>query len=82
MGDGGAQGVGSPDKGRETLSAALSRHPFDRDILMALASYEMEAGDVTGAADHAERLAQLEPEDSETRQFIAAIRAAAARARR
>ncbi|CAJ0852118.1 hypothetical protein AMST5_00517 [freshwater sediment metagenome] len=74
--------AGSPDKARETLAAALSRHPFDRDILSALASYDMEAGDIAAAADHAERLSQLEPEDAETRQFIAAIRAMAARGRR
>lgn len=74
--------AGSPGKGRETLAAALSRHPFNSDILMALASYEVEAGDVAAAADHAERLSQLEPEDGETRQFIAAIRAMAARLRK
>lgn len=74
--------AGSPQKARETLSAALSRHPFDRDILMALASYEIEAADVSAAADLAERLAQLEPEDSEAQNFIAAIRSLAVRLHR
>lgn len=72
--------AGSPDKARATLSAALSRHPFDRSLLMALASYEMEAGDA--AADLAERLAQLEPDDPDISAFVEAIRAQAAPLRR
>ncbi|MGJ0509034.1 MAG: tetratricopeptide repeat protein [Methylocystis sp.] len=74
--------TGAPDKARETLSAALSRHPFDHDILTTLTTYEMEAGDIAGAAGHAERLSQLAPEDDEIRRFIAAVRDMAARARR
>lgn len=74
--------AGSPRQARETLAAALSRHAFDRDILMALASYEMEEGDAAAAAEHAERLARLQPEDRELQDFVATIRAMAARSRR
>jgi cytochrome c-type biogenesis protein CcmH/NrfG len=73
---------GSPRKARETLSAALSRHPFDRESLMALASYEMEEGDVAAAAEVAERLALLDPDDREAQGFVAAIRAMARTPRR
>jgi tetratricopeptide (TPR) repeat protein len=73
---------GSPGKARETLSAALERHPFERDILMALASYDMEEGEVRGASELAERLGSLAPDDHEVQGFVAAIRAMAQAPRR
>lgn len=72
---------GAAQKARETLMRALSAHPFDRDILMALASYEAEAGDVAAALPYAERLAELEPADQSLQGFVGALRAQAGRAR-
>lgn len=71
--------AGAVQKGIETLARALSNHPFDRDILGALASYEAEAGDYAAALPHAERLAELEPEDRSIQDMAAAIRAMTAR---
>ncbi|WP_424360116.1 tetratricopeptide repeat protein [Methylocystis parvus] len=71
--------TGATQKGIETLVRALSNHPFDRDILGALASYEAEAGDYAAALPHADRLAELEPEDRSIQNMAAAIRAMAAR---
>jgi hypothetical protein len=59
----------------------LSRHPFNRDILAALASYESEAGDFAAALPHAELLSQLEPEDRSIRELVSAIKGASGRAR-
>jgi predicted CXXCH cytochrome family protein len=42
-----------------TLEAASSRHPADREILEALASFHGEAGDRVGAERYAERLRTL-----------------------
>jgi predicted CXXCH cytochrome family protein len=70
--------TGEPQKAREALARALLRHPFDRDILMALASYEVEEGDFAAALPHAELLAELEPVDRSVRDFLAAVRAGAA----
>lgn len=66
---------GAMRKAVEALARALARHPFDRDILAALASYEAEAGDYAAALPHAERLAELEPEDRSIQGMAAAIRA-------
>ncbi|QGM97601.1 tetratricopeptide repeat protein [Methylocystis parvus] len=67
--------AGAAQKAIETLRRALSAHTFDRDILTALASYEAEEGDVAAALPHAERLAELEPEDQSLRAFVNALRA-------
>ncbi|WP_442755966.1 tetratricopeptide repeat protein [Methylocystis sp. JAN1] len=67
--------TGATTKAIETLERALSSHPFDRDMLAALVSYEAEAGDYAAALPHAERLAELEPEDRSIQNMAAAIRA-------
>jgi Flp pilus assembly protein TadD len=45
------------------LQAALVRHPYDREILYALATYERAAGDTAQAREHARLLRELEPEN-------------------
>jgi predicted CXXCH cytochrome family protein len=46
-----------------TLKSALARHPEDRDILAALATFNRDAGDFAAALEYAERLAHLVPGD-------------------
>ncbi|WP_363351968.1 tetratricopeptide repeat protein [Methylocystis echinoides] len=67
--------AGAPEKARDVLLRALQRHAFDRDILMALASYEIERGDYAAASPHAETLSQLEPQDASVRNLAAFLRA-------
>jgi tetratricopeptide (TPR) repeat protein len=60
-------GVALHDAGKRaqaisTLEEALARHPYDRDILLALATYARDRGDVATAAQRARRLAELEPD--------------------
>jgi tetratricopeptide (TPR) repeat protein len=43
------------------LKQALTRHPNDRDILLALMNFSREAGDVAAVREYAERLARLAP---------------------
>jgi len=67
-------GVALHDAGKraeamKTLEAALARHPYDRDILFALASYEREAGSTAKAAQRARLLVELEPDDAQLRRF-------------
>jgi len=64
---------GKPAEGVRTLKAALIRHSYDRDILFALASYELEADDYASARSHAELLRELEPESEQVEQLLAAI---------
>ena len=59
-------GVALHDTGKradaiKVLRTALARHPYDRDILFALATYERAAGDAARAREHARLLRELEP---------------------
>jgi tetratricopeptide (TPR) repeat protein len=47
----------------KTLQGALRRHPYDREILFALATYEQAAGNAEPAREHARLLRELEPEN-------------------
>jgi tetratricopeptide (TPR) repeat protein len=69
--------TGATQKAVEALGRVLAAHPFDRDVLTALASYEAEAGDIAAALPHAERLAELEPDDPQVRDFVRSLRAQA-----
>ena len=47
----------------QTLDAVLAKHPNDRDSLMALATFQRDAGNRDAARVHARHLAELEPEN-------------------
>lgn len=51
------------------LKAALNRHPGDRDVLAALASYAAEAGRLAEAVEYADRLVAAAPGDPEAIAF-------------
>lgn len=64
-------------KATEALGAlknALARHPYDRDLLMTLASYEIEAGDRAAALARAELLDRLEPNNPQIARLLASLR--------
>jgi Flp pilus assembly protein TadD len=65
--------TGQPQQALDVLKDALARAPNDREILLALASYEVEAGDQSSALEHAAWLARLEPDDEEAQQFWRAL---------
>jgi predicted CXXCH cytochrome family protein len=48
--------TGNVEAAIESLKAALAAHPYDRDILQALAGFHAERGDVEAARDYAARL--------------------------
>ncbi len=59
-------GVALHDTGKraeamKVLQAALARHPYDRELLFALATYERAVGDAARARDYARLLRELEP---------------------
>ncbi|HKB16286.1 MAG TPA: tetratricopeptide repeat protein, partial [Planctomycetota bacterium] len=56
---------GEPAAARKALERVLDLHPYDRDILLALALYEREAGERSKAAERARLLRELEPENPE-----------------
>jgi predicted CXXCH cytochrome family protein len=52
------------------LARAHERHPASRDVLVALAQYEAEAGHREAAVGWARRLVALSPEDPEARRLL------------
>ncbi len=74
-------GVALHDTGKRTeaidiLKGALSRNPYDRDLLQLLASYELRDGQYLSALERAELLKELEPESREIAQFLADVKRA------
>jgi len=72
-------GVGLHSAGRgedavATLKENLTRHPGDRDTLLALISFSRDAGDISTALNYAERLAKIEPTNSELRALVESLR--------
>ncbi|WP_291165743.1 tetratricopeptide repeat protein [Hyphomicrobium sp.] len=66
--------TGKPREAVETLKSALTRHPYDRDILWALATYEIEDGDNASALARTELLNHLEPDRSDVMQLLGELR--------
>jgi Flp pilus assembly protein TadD len=66
--------AGKPAEGLAVLEAALTRHPYDREILYALASYELQAGRYSAARQRAELLRELEPENPAYDRLLATIK--------
>ena len=58
-----------------TLEKARARHPRDRDILLALATFHRDAGRFDRALEHAEQLLKLYPGDSEAASLVNSLRA-------
>jgi tetratricopeptide (TPR) repeat protein len=55
------------------LTAAETRHPADRDILQALASFSLQTADLPAARRWAERLVEVAPDDAGARQQLEQI---------
>ncbi len=56
------------------LAASLTRHPEDRDTLLALVEFNRATGDVAAALGYAERLARIAPNDPEVARLISELR--------
>ena len=65
---------GKPSEASEILRAALSDHPYDREILYALTTYEGQAGQLESALSRASLLHELEPEDQQVDQLLTTLR--------
>ena len=72
-----AVGLHSAGRGAEAIAALkenLVRHPGDRDTLLALISFSRDVGDVAIALEYAERLAKIEPTNSELTTLVETLR--------
>jgi Flp pilus assembly protein TadD len=61
----------------QVLDTALTRHPYDRDVLAALARFR--AGDGESARKYVERLRELDPESAEVAELAKQIESAVQR---
>jgi Flp pilus assembly protein TadD len=59
--------TGRGDEALRVLQTALERWPRDRDLLLALASFQLKAGEREGAAATARRLIEAHPQDPQAR---------------
>jgi Flp pilus assembly protein TadD len=55
--------AGRKDEAMVILKDSLARHPDDRDTLLALVTFNRDAGDIGAALEYAERLVRLAPND-------------------
>ena len=62
--------VGQPDAGMTVLKAAHDAHPGDRDILVALISFNRDAGHLPAARAYGQKLALVAPDDPGIRQLL------------
>jgi tetratricopeptide (TPR) repeat protein len=53
--------VGRLDDAIEVLERTVQRHPWDRDLLVAMVDYLMAAGDHLRARDYVEKLLAVDP---------------------
>jgi predicted CXXCH cytochrome family protein len=56
------------------LKESLTRHPADRDTLMALVTFNRNAGEVSSALEYAEQLARIEPTNRDLADLIRELR--------
>jgi predicted CXXCH cytochrome family protein len=66
--------TGDSDRAIAVLQATLSRHPTDRDSLIALATFHRDAGRRNDARAAAERLARAYPDDAGAQALLASLR--------
>jgi predicted CXXCH cytochrome family protein len=65
--------TGQKQQALKVLEALVRRHPDDRDVLMALVTFNRNAGATLPALDYARRLAELEPENPQVRRLVAEL---------
>ena len=66
--------AGRNDEAMTVLKQAVARHPNDRDVLLALISFNRDAGDIVTALEYAERLVRIAPQDRQLARVIEDLR--------
>ena len=68
-------GLGKPDAALWVLGEAYRRHPYDREVLLGLASILRDQGRRKEATRYAEELVAVMPENAEAKHLLEEIRA-------
>jgi predicted CXXCH cytochrome family protein len=66
--------AGRRDDAIATLKAAVAKHPGNRDLLLALVTFNRDAGDIAAALAYGEELTRLAPDDRELANFVEGLR--------
>jgi Flp pilus assembly protein TadD len=53
------------------LEAAIAKHPYDRELLLAGSTYQRAAGNLPRALEHARRLREVDPENADAARLVA-----------
>jgi predicted CXXCH cytochrome family protein len=69
------QSSGRSDESIKVLKENLARHPDDRDTLLALVTFNRDAGDIGAALEYAERLSRITPNDRNLTRLTDDLRA-------
>jgi len=67
--------TGKPDPALRVLGEAYRRHPYDREVLLGLASILRDQGRAKEATRYAEELVAVMPESAEAKRLLEEIRA-------
>jgi predicted CXXCH cytochrome family protein len=62
------------DEAMSVLKDSLGRHPDDRDTLLALVTFNRDAGDTGAALEYAERLVRIAPNDRNLASLVEDLR--------
>ena len=72
-----AVGLHSSGHGEEAIAVlkdGLAKHPEDREILLALSTFNRDAGDLAAALGFAEQLARVAPDDHDVAGLVQSLR--------
>jgi tetratricopeptide (TPR) repeat protein len=70
----GLHSAGRVEDALSILKENLAKHPTDRDSLLALVSFNRDAGNIATALDYAQRLAQIAPNDRRVSELVDTLR--------
>ena len=66
----GLHSAGRVDDAMQALKESFARHPDDRDTLMALITFNRDAGDINTALQYAEQLVRMMPGDPQVGRLV------------
>jgi predicted CXXCH cytochrome family protein len=70
----GLHSAGRNDEAMDVLKRALDQHPGDRDVLLALVTFNRDAGNLAAAVTYAEKAVKLAPDDRELAALLQMLR--------
>jgi Flp pilus assembly protein TadD len=66
--------AGQSSEAMKVLKDGLARHPANRDILLALVTFNRDEGNFAFALEYARQLAKITPDDQDLASFIEELR--------